>query len=160
MSYFLGMIRGTNDQFIFGYGLFCDIWAPFIEAILLVSVAIFCGKFYGFTGVLLGGIVSTTIIIYIWKPYMLFSKGFKLPVWKYWLPWFKHLGLMLMSFGISKFVLFQIAYVHDVGQGWKEWIISAVIIVLIQSLIAFALFYIGTVGMRDFVRRVFTKIKR
>lgn len=153
ISYFLGMIRGTNEQFILGYGLFYDVWAPFVEAILLVSVAILGGKLYGFTGVLLGGIVSTVIIVYIWKPYMLFSKGFKQPLWKYWLPWFKHLGLMLMSFVISHFVLSRIAYVNEVGQGWKQWIICAVIIVLIQSFMAFLLFYIGTTGMRSFVRR-------
>ena len=67
MSYFLGMVRGTNEQFILGYGLFSDIWAPFAEAIILVSVAIVGGKLWGFEGVLLGGIVSSIVIIYIWK---------------------------------------------------------------------------------------------
>lgn len=160
ISYFLGMIRGTNEQFILGYGLFHDIWAPFVEAILLVSVAILGGKLYGFAGVLLGGIVSTTIIIYIWKPYMLFSKGFKLPLWKYWIPWFKHIVLMLVSFVISQLVLSQISLLLEVGQGWKEWIISAVLIVLTQSFIACILFYIGTTGLRDFVKRIMQKVKR
>ena len=65
--YFLGLIRGTNEQFILGYGLFYDVWSPFVEAIILVIVAIAGGKIWGFPGVLLGNIVSSIILINMWK---------------------------------------------------------------------------------------------
>lgn len=160
ISYFLSLVRGTNDQFILGHGLFYDVWAPLVEAIILVSVAVLGGKLWGFEGVLLGGIVSSIAIIYIWKPYMLFSKGFKLPLLKYWIPWIWHLFIMFCSFAFSLFVLSPISYLASIEKGWLEWIICAAIITFIHSLVAFTLFFIGTSGMRNVVHRFITKVRR
>ena len=158
ITYFLGLIRGTNEQFILGYGLFYDVWAPFAEALILISVAIVGGKLWGFPGVLLGNIISSVIIIYVWKPYLLFAKGFKLPIWKYWIPWILHLALMAVTFVISHLILTVISYMKSVTEGWGGWFICAVIIVLIHSFVALVFFLIGTVGMRDFVKRLLAKV--
>lgn len=158
ISYFLGLIRGTNEQFILGYGLFHDVWAPFVEAILLVAVAIIGGKLYGFAGVLLGGIFSTIIIIYIWKPYMLFSKGFKLPLWKYWLPWLRHLVVLMASLYLAEFVVKIIHLPWEANTSWQHWLLSAVVIVCVQTAISFALMYITIPGLRDFVMRIVMRL--
>lgn len=158
ITYFLGLIRGTNEQFILGYGLFYDVWAPFVEALILVSVAIIGGKLWGFSGVLLGNIVSSVIVIYIWKPYMLFTRGFKLPIWKYWIPWILHLILMAASFILSHFLMTLISYLKHISDGWIQWLISAAVIVSIHSIVSFALFLIGTAGMRDFVKMLLSKV--
>lgn len=159
ISYFLGMVRGTNEQFILGYGLFSDIWAPFAEAIILVAVAVVGGHLWGFEGVLLGGIVSSIVIIYLWKPYMLFTKGFKLPLLKYWIPWLWQLIVMSSSFVLSNVVLSTITYLENVETGWLEWVICATIITFLHSLIAFILFFIGTSGMRNFIYRLIAKVR-
>ena len=158
ITYFLGLIRGTNEQFILGYGLFYDVWSPFVEALILISVAIAGGKLWGFPGVLLGNIVSSIIIIYIWKPYMLFSKGFKLSLWKYWIPWILHLALMAVSFVLSHFILTVVGYIKNIAEGWIQWLVCAVVIVSIHSVVTLALFFIGTAGMRDFVKRLLVKV--
>lgn len=154
INYFLGIIRGTNEQFIMGYGLFADIWSPFVEAVILIGVAIVGGYIYGFTGVLLGSIVSTVFIIYIWKPYYLFKDGFKLPIAKYWLPWIKHMFLMIIAFIVSQAILCNISYLNNIYDSWGSLIVAAVIIVCLHSLISLALFYVCTEGMRDFIRRI------
>ena len=51
--------RGTNDQFIYGYGLFGDIWAAFVEMGISLGCAITLGYFYGLPGVISGGVIGS-----------------------------------------------------------------------------------------------------
>ena len=74
-------------QFLYGYGLFRDVWAPVAEIVLNLGTAIICGKLYGLPGVLMGGIVSQILIVGIWKPYFLYHCGFKESVFYYWGTW-------------------------------------------------------------------------
>lgn len=157
ITYFLNIVRGTNEQFLLGYGLFNDIWSPFAEATIMIVVSIIGGKMLGFEGVLWGSISSTTIIIYVWKPYFLFKKGFKLSVWKYWIPWLKNLILLLSSFVISKYLLDFLFKDLSFVDSWKDWVVYAFVIVIISSLISFSLYYVGTKGMRLFVKRLINR---
>ena len=45
---YLSIQRGVNDQFLFGYGLFYDTWAPIVESIIFVLVAILGGTLWDF----------------------------------------------------------------------------------------------------------------
>ena len=154
ITYFLGLVRGTTEQFVFGFGLFSDIWAPFVEAIILITVALIGGSVWGFEGVLLGGIVSTIIIIYIWKPYFLFSRGFHLPIWRYWMPWLKNCVVMIVSILSSQMILNGLKLSWDFSLSWLNWFTAAVIITSIQVVVSFALYYISVQGMRDFTLRI------
>ena len=80
---YIGYTRGAIDQFIHGYGLFWDVWAPVAELVINIAVACFFGYCWGLQGVLLGGIVSQIIIAKIWKPWFLYHYGFRLCVWDY-----------------------------------------------------------------------------
>lgn len=159
INFFLGSVRGTNEQFILGYGLFADVWSPFAEACLLIGVAILGGRLWGFEGVLLGTIISTVIIIYIWKPYYLFKNGFKLPLWEYWLPWVKHLFLMIASLLVSNMIVCNINCIHT-SDTWYNLVLSALIIAPIHVFIITLFFYIGTKGLRDFVKRVLSVLNK
>lgn len=44
-NFFITQFRGTNDQFLFGYGLFQDTWAPIATLIITVMVALIGGYF-------------------------------------------------------------------------------------------------------------------
>ena len=48
-------------QFLFGYGMFSDIWAPLAEIVINLSVAIACGAKWGLPGILLGGLTKSGI---------------------------------------------------------------------------------------------------
>ena len=159
ISFFLGIVRGTNDQFVLGFGLFADIWAPFVEAFLLIGVAIVGGNIWGFEGTLLGAIVSTILIVYVWKPYYLFKKGFKLHICKYWFPWLKHLFLTFLITLLSGYVISRIAYLGDLNQSWMRFILSSVIITLIYSLLSIVIFYTCIKSMRDVIKRLLFFIK-
>jgi hypothetical protein len=83
LEFFLGILRLGTDQFIQGSGLFSDVWSPLVEVLLLLVVSLSCGWLWGLPGVLLGPIVSVIAVIYLWKPYFLFSRGFKMSVYHY-----------------------------------------------------------------------------
>lgn len=76
--------RGVTDQFLHAYGLYADIWSPYIESAIMILVAVICGYAGGLPGVLCGPVASMGIVIYIWKPYYLFHSGLHISVFKYW----------------------------------------------------------------------------
>ena len=86
---FVGYTRGATDQFLQGYGLFHDIWAPIAEVVINLTVAIIGGYLWGLPGILMGNITSLILIVGIWKPYFLYSKGFKISVIHYWVRYIK-----------------------------------------------------------------------
>lgn len=93
---FIGLYRGVNDDFIYGFGLFWDVWCPVIEAGINIIVAVIMGYFYGLFGVLMGNVVSLTVIICLWRPYLLFHWGFKTSVYIYWKGFLKLLCLTIL----------------------------------------------------------------
>lgn len=81
---YLDFTRSTVDAYIVGYRLFTDVWAPIVEGALNIILAIILGKLYGFDGILLGTYISLYLIVKIWKPIFLFSKGFSRSPILYW----------------------------------------------------------------------------
>lgn len=155
ISFFISITRGATDQFIFGYGLFYDTWAPITESIIYIVIAIIGGHFYGLGGIIMGGIISRTIIIGIWKPYFLFSKGFQMPIWKYWINWLKYLFLIIIPFPILTYFIRNYNYQLN---NWSHWILFAIIITISYSALCYILLFIGTKGMRSFSKRFIPKI--
>ena len=76
--------RGSVDAFNYAHGLYADVWSAWAELIINISITIICGLKWGILGILLGKITSLVAIVVIWKPYYLFSEGFKESVCIYW----------------------------------------------------------------------------
>lgn len=159
-SFTLGTLRGTTDQFLFGFGLFADVLSPFVESFILICVAIIGGYLWGFEGVLLGNIISTLLVIYVWKPYYLFKKGFQKSVWIYWANCLKMLLLMFLSFYIASYITTFIPYQFNIIDNWLDWILYACIITSIVAIIYFTFMVVFTKGMRNFLQRIFILKKR
>lgn len=152
IRFFIGLIRGATDQFLYGYGLFYDTWAPIAESLIFLFVSIIGGYFLGLEGIILGGIVSLSIIVGIWKPYFLFSKGFKLSVFKsYWVNFLKYMLITIISFAISYFFINTINLTFD---SWQMWVMNTVISCGIYFIVDLVLLFIFTLGMKDFINRI------
>lgn len=152
INVFLGYTRGGVMQFLFGYGMFADIWAPISEIIINLSVAIICGKIWGLPGVLLGGIVSQLVIVMIWKPIYLFWKGFKEPVYKYWTGFAKLMTCVILpALVVLTLVVPKINI--EPYTNYQSWIIYGAIIVSLYCVITITLMYTVNLGMRRFVSR-------
>lgn len=153
IQFFMQTLRGLTDSFIFGYGLFYDIWAPAVESVLFIVTSMLFGSLWGLSGVLLGPVVSTLIIVYGWKPYFLYSKGFQLPYYRYWILFFRHLFPMALSILVSVYaadmVMAQIAIMNE----WIAWTIKAVVFVLIMGIMSLMFMWGVSPFFRKFVYR-------
>lgn len=149
---FFRIARQTTDQFINGYGLFYDIWAPIVESCLFVILSVILGHFYQLEGVLWGPVISTALIIFIWKPYFLFAKGMKISVGKYWRLFFTHLlGIIAAAF-LSSYLtgLILPGQITD----WIDWIVSACVFTSIMSVTSFVFLFFFADGLKGFICRL------
>lgn len=152
---FISYTRGTTDQFLFGYGLFNDTWAPLTETIINLSVAIVGGTIWGLPGVLLGNITSLILIVGIWKPYFLYNKGFKIPIIYYWIGYFKHLLLILFP-AIGYYLLFSLISLNP-STSFLHWFLYALMTCSTYTLSIYLLLYIFTPSMRNATKRIIKK---
>lgn len=148
---FMAIARKTNDQFIYGYGLFYDVWSPIAEVILYILAAVYFGNIYGINGVLAGPLISLSLIIYIWKPYFLFSKGLKKSFYLYWLLFFKYIFLIVVNYFTAKCIM---DIINIPTNSWKNWILFATIGFLILTLVSAITFSITSKEFRNFAKRL------
>lgn len=154
---FIMQIRYTTDAYINGYGMFQDVWAPVTETIISIIVAVIGGYIWGLEGVLLGTIVSMSLIVGIWKPYFLFREGFKTSVGVYWKNFIIYTLCFLSAFLIASFLVNLVRL--DPSESFFKWTIYAVIIVSIFSVVYFSILYCFTSGSRDIFLRFKTMFK-
>lgn len=150
---FLSINRQTVDSFIAGYGLFQDVFAPAIEAVINLSVAIGLGYLWDIVGVQCGTLASTLIIVYGWKPYFLYTRGFKRNPWhEYFIPMLWRWSLLAVN-GIVFFSLAEALRPESLDN-----YISIGIYFLILSIIVipsiYIQFYFLTPGTRRFHARI------
>ncbi len=154
IAFALGVIRGVTEEFLFGYGLFSDIWSPLVEALILIATALIGGYLWGFEGTLLGSLVSSIIVIYIWKPYFLFSRGLKLSVWLYWREYVKYLLAISIAFYSSIKLLDLMQLQLAVFTNWRDWILYSIIIVALFTPIVCIFLLVLTKGTRNLFFRI------
>lgn len=157
-QFFLAVLRGTTEQFLFGYGLFYDVWAPAAESIIFIAAAMIGGSIWGLPGVLCGPLVSTIIIVHIWKPYFLFHKGFKRSISHYLKLFGIHLIGILIAYCGAEFLSREI-YNHALSASWTNWISGALLYTSLMTVFSIILFYVLSSAFRSFIHR-FIKKKR
>lgn len=150
----LNISRGVLDQFCYGSGLFADVWAPYAESLIMAIFAITGGYLWGLSGVLLGPLASIIAIIFIWKPYYLFSRGFKISVLKYWQIFGSHLLLAIVAYSASAYICEQVIKPLITATGWIGLIIEGALFFITISLFTFVCFYLISKGFRDIVGRI------
>lgn len=155
---FIMQIRGTNDQFINGYGLFQDVWAPMAEIILVIAGAIIGGYFFGFAGVLAGSLPGDILIVSIWKPYLLFKKGFQIQIKYYW----KNIILLLTVFVCCAFSTHYLSSLLPKfeSNNYTGIAINAIVVITTFTTIYALSMYFLFQGMRIFAHRILQKMNQ
>lgn len=123
------IIKQPIDKFKDAFGIFWDRQAPFIESIINLIISIILAKYIGVLGVVIGTIISSTIIIGIWKPYVIFKYGFKEKISEF----IKiNIPLFLISI-VSVFIInFIINFINlNIATNWIELITTVIIYVII-----------------------------
>ena len=81
---YISSSRGVVDMYNHAHGLYADTWSAWAELAINVTVTVIAGYLWGIIGILLGKIISTGIIIVLWKPYYLFRNGLHHSYKEYW----------------------------------------------------------------------------
>lgn len=155
---FIGVIRGTVEEFNFGYGLFWDVWSPVIEGVILVGISVCAGYFWGLNGVLLGPIVALVLVIMLWKPFMLFHWGIKKNILLYWVEFLKNSCCIALPM-VCGFFFIEVFEWERVSN-FIDWVIFSIPVLLFYTLISYIMFLVFTNGMKSFNKRAIALIKR
>lgn len=143
--------RGVVDMFNHSHGLYADTWSAWVEVIINISITFIVGYFYGLFGILLGKIVSVTIIVIFWKPYYLFSSGFKLPISTYWNGTIKY--YLINGFSFISAYLVSSHFVKISISSFLDLVIYGIIIVGLYLIINILLMYFFGKGTRSLIKR-------
>ena len=152
LNLFIMQIRVPVDNFKQAYGLYSDTWAPIAQSLINLFFSIFLGIKYGILGIMLGTLISLSLIVLIWRPYFLFKEGFKTKLVYYWIDFFKLTLSFIGSFIVTSFFIKYILYskINNYGQ----WIINAIIVFTVFTLIYSIFLFSISKGFRDFIHRL------
>lgn len=159
INVFIGYVRGGVMQFLFGYGLFRDVWAPIAEICINLGVAVLGGMKWGLPGILLGGLTSQILIVGIWKPYFLYREGFKESVWRYWANMSIYYFSIIAPWLLLQHVVMPMLSIEP-SSNFINWILYSIIVVAIYSITTFALLQTFTKGMRAFTNRFLSRFAK
>lgn len=120
INLFISLSRGTNEQFIYGYGIFQDIWAPTTSILILIATSVTAGSFLGIAGVLLGDTISGIIILFFWKPYFLYKYGFRESSGEYWYRMMKYIALFILTWLATQSITQAIIDINPF-KSFMEW---------------------------------------
>ena len=144
--------RGSVDAFNHAYGHYADVWSAWAELIINISITIIGGIKWGIIGILLGKIVSLFTIVVLWKPYYLFSSGFKDPVSSYWKGVIINYTVNILAFIIATYLL-QFVPVNPYSN-LLSWIIYAFAGMLIFLPIELFFIMVFAKGAKDSLKRI------
>lgn len=144
--------RGSVDAFNYAHGLYADVWSAWAELIINVTITIVCGFQWGISGILLGKIVSLFTIVVLWKPYYLFTSGFKEPALIYWKGVMRNYAISALSFFSSTFILYLIPITPY--QSIWSWIEYAAIGMVIFFAIDLTLTLLFAKGAKNSLKRI------
>jgi len=144
--------RMTVDSFISGYGLFQDIWAPITEAIINLSASFTLGSFYGIEGVLMGTILSQSLIVGLWKPYFLFFKGMQGSPIQYFMMLSGRTALLILCWLLLNCMV-SFLDLKSINN-YVDFAYYGIIVFIESITLLFIMFYLLTSGMKSFMRRI------
>lgn len=154
---FLALTRGTTEQFLYGYGLFYDVWAPVAECTIFIICSIIGGYFWGLPGVLMGPILSTVVIIHIWKPIFLYIKGFKRSFGLYIKLCIINLIPIVVAFAFTMYLFPLISNCLSLSLSWRNWFLGSVLFITLMGVLSLTFGMIVSASLRAFFFRLIKK---
>ena len=144
--------RNSVDSFNYAHGLYADVWSAWAELIINISITIIGGLKWGIIGILLGKIVSLMTIVVLWKPYYLFSSGFKESVSIYWKGVARNYSISIGTFFIATHLVHFIPFSPYKSIG--NWVIFAIIGMVIFLTINLTCTLLFAKGAKDSLYRI------
>ncbi|MFD2725964.1 hypothetical protein [Hyunsoonleella rubra] len=157
LIFFILQVRQPVDSFVQAHGLYDDIWAPVIQSVINLLVSIIFVLEYGIIGVFIGTIISQIIVVMLWRPYYLFSKGFNLNSMVYWKGFTLHLIYLSLASGL--FYLFFHLFDTSRSNNIIELIVKLTILGSAFLCIYFIVLRLISQGFKDLINRLYSLVK-
>ena len=132
-------------------GLYSDVWTSWLELVLNLSITILLAPSYGIIGILLGKIISFTLISAFWKPYYVFNKALHKSVREYWKGMFPYY-IIFIAFTILSLWL-KYSFINSHIDSLTTLFIYGIVITVPMLTFFFLLLFQFTNGMKYFVAR-------
>lgn len=155
---FINLNRLTPDAFINAYGLFNDIWSPVVESLLNLTLSIVLGSMWGVKGVLWGVLISLFLVIFCWKQYFLFKRGFKEHIMQCVRMYSIHALIAFAAYPIISY-LYRLMISPVIEDMWS-WAVHAAVYASVSAVVLGVLLLLFTSGMKAFARRIIYIFKR
>ena len=121
---YISSSRGVVDMYNHAHGLYADTWSAWTELAINVTVTVIAGYLLGIAGILLGKIISTGIIIVIWKPCYLFRSGLHLPYRYYWVGAIRYYFVSIISIGGAHSIIIYLP--RNEYTNFSSWILYCI----------------------------------
>ena len=151
---YIGASRGVVDMYNHAYGHYADVWAAWTELIINVGITLIAGYYYGISGILLGKIISTALIVILWKPYYLFTSGLHESYFSYWLGASRNFITSAVSIAFAHLLLPFVPF--NPIEDYLSWILYCIAGLTIYLTINLALIYLFCKGAKDSIQRLKT----
>lgn len=155
---YISVIRRVNELFLNAHGLFNDVWAPWSEAVVNLTISLILGYKMGVIGVVLGTLISTFIIGVIWKPLFLFRSAFKINPISYYLPSLKFMAITASVILATNHIVGSSQIINP--QTYTSWFICAMVLTLTVAISMITMFYITDSSVREITHRAVIFIKK
>ena len=149
---YISSSRGVVDMYNHAHGLYADTWSAWTELTINLFITIIAGLYWGIIGILLGKIISTSIIIVTWKPYYLFHSGLKLSYSNYWEGASRNYLVSIISFFATHYILYN--YISIAIKGYITWGIFCIISFCIYLPINIILTITCCYGAKNIITRI------
>lgn len=149
---YIQLFRLAAESFSYAYGLYGDIYAPIVEAVLNIGLSIIGGYYYNLNGILAGAILSQIIIVVIWKPYYLFHKKLIGLGMHYVSLYLKHILIFVGAYLIYQYVMGFIDY--NLSADWINFVIGALLHISVFSFLLGSAMLIFRTPLIVFIDRI------
>ena len=155
---YISYSRFVVDTYNHAYGLYNDTWSAWAELVINLSITLIAGYFWGIIGLLLGKIISTGLIVILWKPYFLFSSGLKERYSVYWSGAARNFGVSIVSFTIAHYLTNAIQI--NAYSSYLLWSTYSIYILTVYLIINLTLIRLFCKGSKDFLSRIKQFVKK
>lgn len=155
---YISASRGVVDMYNHAHGLYADTWSAWSELAINITVTIIAGYLWGIIGILWGKIISTGIIIILWKPYYLFKSGLHSKYTIYWAGAYRYYLVSIISILLGHYIL---QHIHiNASDSYYAWGLYCICGIALFLLINITLILIFCKGSYNSILRLKRVIKR
>lgn len=117
-----------------------DRFVPLIESLINIVASIILGKLYGLTGIFIGTMLSSCVVVFFSLPYFVYTKVFKKKITGYYKLYFKYALVTLISVVLTQCAFGYLVNILQIKSNILAVLLSAGMSIIVPNLMYVILF--------------------